>query len=167
MASADYGRIGTPITWKDSGGTYAMTLNGGTAGLANAAARVGARADLGAFPKPYLYRWHLTCSWVATPTQYRGAEVYFAPWEDDTGSGNAWMDIASGDAAGTASHRFGLIHAGKVVLDTTSGQKSQGGLIELPYRYVAPFIYNDGGSAFVATANNAVLTLTPFYREGQ
>jgi hypothetical protein len=165
MASAELVQIGTPITWRDSGGTYGITLSS----LANGAARIGARGDLSAYPNPFMYRWSFQTQWVATPTQYRGADIFFVPWDDDATPGIAFGNIGATDAAGTITDRFNLIYAGSVrVSAAVTTPMISGGLIELPYRYVSPFIYNDGNAAFAASGTFAsILTLTPVYREGQ
>lgn len=159
--------IGTPITWTDSGsgGTYAMTL----AGLANGAARVGPRADLGAFPKAYLYRWHMATMWQATPGVNRTLDLYFVGWDDDATPAKAWQGIGATDAAGVAADRFNLLPAGAVaaVSATANLLMSSGGLIELPYRYVSPYVFNDGQATTHATGGNTIITLTPVIRQGQ
>lgn len=165
MPSAELVQIGTPITWRDSGGTYAATLSS----LANGAARLGARGDLSAFPNPYMYRWSLQTQWVATPTQFRSLDLFFAPWDDDATPGIPFANVGSADAAGTATDRYNMIYVGSVRVSAAgTGTMISGGLIELPYRYVSPFFFNDGNAALAAVGTFAsILTLTPVYREGQ
>lgn len=170
MATGDlYVQQGSVITWGDSGATYTMTLQN----LATVAGRVGARADLGAWPRPLIYRWYLEVEWAVAPTIDQVVELYFGGWDNDTGPASPAGQLPSTDtsyaaAAAGLSKRKNIQLAGVVAAETAAvGPFSNGGLIALPYRYVSPLIYNGGGQALKNTANSAVLRLTPVYSQNQ
>ena len=169
MAGEVYIEDGSTITWGDSGTTYTMTLQN----LATVAGRVGARADLGAWPRPIVYRWYLEIEWAVAPTIDQVVELYFGGWDNDTGPASAMGQLPSTDtsyaaASADLSKRKNLLPAGVVTAETAAvGPFSSGGLIALPYRYVSPMIYNGGGQALKNTANACVLRLTPVYSQVQ
>ncbi len=169
MAGEVYVEDGSAITWQDSTGTYAMTLQN----LATVAARVGARADLGAWPRALAYRWYLEIEWASAPTIDQVVELYFGGWDNDTGPASPVgqlpaTDIGYAAASAGLSKRKNLLLAGVVVAETAAvGPFSASGLIALPYRYVSPFIYNAAGVALKNTANSALLRVTPVYPQVQ
>lgn len=162
-------QAGAAITWGDSGQTYAMTLQN----LATVAGRVGARADLAAWPRAALWRWHLTIEWAVAPTIDQVVELWFGTWDNDTGPANPQGQLPATDtsyaaAAAGLSKRKNLRFGGAVVAETAAvGPFSNSGEIILPARYVSPFIYNGGGQALKNTANACVLRLTPIYPQVQ
>lgn len=170
MATGDgWVQVGTPITWGDSGQTYTMTLQN----LATVAARVGARADLGAWPRTIFYRWYLEIEWAVAPTIDQVVELYFGGWDNDTGPASPQAQLPSTDigyaaAAAGLSKRKNLPMTGVVTAETAAvGPFSNGGIVMLPYRYVSPLIYNGGGQALKNTANSALLRITPVYSQTQ
>ena len=169
MTNAVYIEDGSVITWGDSGATYTMTLQN----LATVAARVGARADLGAWPRPLVYRWYLEIEWASAPTIDLAVELYFGGWDNDTGPASPQAQLPATDtsyAAASAglSKRKNLILAGTVVTETSAvGPFSNSGLIALPFRYVSPLIYNGGNQALKNTANACTLRLTPVFPDIQ
>ena len=72
MTNNVYWTRGTPIVLKDSGGDYVITLDA----LAAGAGRIGARVDLGAFPRGILYDMSFECAWAANPVANETADVY-------------------------------------------------------------------------------------------
>lgn len=169
MAGEVYIEDGSTITWQDSSGTYTMTLQN----LATVAGRVGARADLGAWPRPLVYRWYMETEWAVAPTADQALELYFGLWDNDTGPASPQGQLPSTDqgyAAGAAglSKRKNLILAGVVTAETAAvGPFSNSGLIALPARYVSPLVYNGGGQALKNTANATFIRLTPVYSQTQ
>lgn len=166
-ASAIYQRIGTPITWKDSGGTYGLTASS----LANAAGRVGARGDIaGNFPKPDALSWSVTAQWIATPTANRTLDVFIAPWDDDTTPAIDFGIVGAADAALTVTKRFNLIYLGSLRVESAAvGPFTSGDVYEKwRWRYGSIAVYNDGGVALAAVGTYAlVVTVTPYYKEAQ
>lgn len=169
MAGEVWIEDGTAITWGDSGQTYTMTLQN----LATVAAQVGARANLGTWPRALMYRWYLEIEWASAPTIDQVVELYFGGWNNDTGPASPVGQLPATDttyAAASAglSKRKNLPLAGVVVAETAAvGPFSAGGLIALPYRHVSPLIYNGGGQALKNTANSALLSITPVYPQVQ
>lgn len=169
MTNPVYSQIGSTITWQDSGGTYTMTLQN----LATVAGRVGARADLGAWPRPLLWRWYMEIEWAVAPTIDQAVELWFAGWDNDTGPASPTGQVPATDtgyaaAAAGLSKRKNIIAAAPVTAETAAvGPFSAGGVIALPYRYVSPLVYNGGGQALKNTANANFIRLSPFYPDIQ
>lgn len=161
--------VGTTLVWQDSSGDYTITLQN----LATVAGRVGARGDLGAWPRPLVYRWYMEVEWASAPTIDQAVELYFGGWDNDTGPASPMGQLPATDtsyAAASAglSKRKNLILAGTVTAETAAvGPFSNGGLIALPYRYVSPLVYNGGGQALKNTANANFIRLTPVLPEIQ
>jgi hypothetical protein len=169
MAGEVFVEDGSTITWGDSGQTYAMTLQN----LATLAGRVGARADLGAWPRPLVWRWYMEVEWASAPTVDQAVELYFGGWDNDTGPASPVGQLPATDtgyAAGNAglSKRKNLVLAGVVTAETAAvGPFSASGLIALPFRHASPLAYNGGGQALKNTSNACVLRLTPVYSQVQ
>lgn len=140
---------------------YAWSLEG----MANAAGRVSARIDLGAAPRPYLYRWRCLCCWQANPT--KGGALML--WKSESDGTHADGDVGTTDAAlGADNALANCRHFGQVVADTadTSNQIA-GGVVEIHERYVSFVAWNFGGTALNATAGNCIFTLTPLCDQQQ
>lgn len=169
MTNPVYVEDGSVITWQDSGGTYTMTLQN----LATVAARVGARADLGAWPRPPMFRWYVETEWATAPASGNGLELWFAGWDNDTGPASPQAQVPATDtgyAAGAAglSKRRNMIYGGVVTAETAAvGPFSNSGLVLLPYRYVSPLVYNGGTTGLKNTANATFIRLTPVYPDIQ
>ena len=168
MAGEVYVGAGSVITWWDSGQTFTMTLQN----LATVAARVGARADLGAWPAPRLFESYLEVEWATAPTIDQAVELYFGLWDDDTparpeGQLPASDTVYSAAAVGL-SKRKSLRLAVVVTAETAAvGPFSNSGEIWLPGRYVSPLIYNGGGTNLKNTANACLLRIKPLYSQVQ
>lgn len=170
MSAGDiYGVLGTPVVWRDSGGDEVITCNS----MAAANAREGARHDFGAGAKPIGFRWLARTQWTSAPTIYSQLEIHLALWDDETGPGDAWGNLAGADtaystAAGIAK-RLSLRFIGGPRAETSAvGPFITGGEIWFPARYVSPFLYNGGNVALAATATYAtLLRLTPIYAQVQ
>lgn len=168
MANAIYGNVGTTKVWADSGGDYTMTLSA----LAAAAARVGARGDFGAWPHPIGFRWYFECEWTSAPTIDGQCEVWLGGWDNDTGPANAWGQLASTDtsyttAAQLAKRKDLQLLGGPIVETSAVGPFSTGGFVLFPFRYVSPYIYNNGSVALATSSSKHFFRLTPVYPEVQ
>lgn len=164
MAGEIYFNQGTAKVWQDSSGDYTMTLQN----LATVAARVGARGDFGAAPRPAFVRWYMHVEWATAPTIDQTVELYLGGWDLDTPADPTGQlpSTDTGYAAGAAglSKRKNLLLAGTVAAETAAvGPFSAGGIIMFPYRYCSPFVYNGGGTALKNTANASYVRLTPYY----
>lgn len=166
--------LGTPITWAPSGGTGACTLTS----LANGAGRNGVRLDLGAMILPTAraswFRWYMSTKLLTGATLGNTIDLYFAGWSDDTtpaqpDGAHSGTDVAMGTVAAGLDPRMNLKLAGSVVVDnTTAGSTlTKSGIIFLPYRYVAPTVYNGSAVALSATGTDHVIGLVPFNPQAQ
>lgn len=159
----------TPLTYKDSGGSAALTFSS----LPTVAARVGARLDLGAIvaasQRTRFVRWSLDAQWIATPAINVGLEVFAAAWDDDVTPALDLGFVGATDAALTAganaAKRFNLKYLGAVRVESAAvGPFRSGDVFEWPYRYISILVYNNAAVALAAVgAYQPVLTLTPYY----
>jgi hypothetical protein len=167
MTNAILQRAGTPIIWKDSGGDYAITASS----LGALAGRVGARGDLGVWPRATTYRWYLETAWVANPVANETLDFYLSLWDNDTGPANPWAQVGATDSALAASTvRSNLLLVGSVTVEAaTANLYSAGGVIVIPARYISPVLFNgSNGKALAAVGTTpTVLRLTPIYDEIQ
>lgn len=160
----------TPITWKASGGTYALTLTS----VANNAAREGAKGDLTAVHAArYAARLELELAvaavagavvelwWSSSPNATAAT--------DNTGISITGADAAWAPAAGVDDCKLELQFVGALVCsDSSAGTRfRQEFLFFPPMRYGAPVVVNKSGQALTATAANAFLTLIPLEDEVQ
>jgi hypothetical protein len=151
---------GTPLTWKASGGDYAITLTS----LANAAARQGAKGDLGAY---WRRRWaiHLAASCASAPTAGNQLELWWA----GSPSGTAGTDnpgAATGADAAFATpgeYKFQLMFVGALYLSNNLGTGIQKQQFEFfpRFRYGMPVLVNSSGVALGGTAGDHEIRLTP------
>lgn len=156
MANEHYLAEGTSLAINgEVGADYAWSVEG----LSNDAGRVCDQIDLGAAPRPYLYRWRCSAQWQATPTQYGALRIYKSESDGTHQDG----DVGATDAAlGDVDQLKNCKQFGKVVVEEadTSAMKA-GGVVEIHERYVSLIALNKGGAAINATDSNFVFTLTP------
>lgn len=168
-ASALKVNVGTRITWQDADGDYTMTLKN----MANNVGRLGARADLGAYPRPGLYRWYAQAKFQATPTQYNLMRWWLAFWDDESTPGAPWGGVGSSDAAfSTETDALNLFPLRPIIIDAASTSRimTAGGLVAIPTRYVSPATLNSSGASTTNPASGTYETyfvLTPWYPENQ
>lgn len=162
MSLPDYYKTepGTPITWKASGGTYAITCTS----LANGSARQGVKGDLGA---NWARRWKATleCKLNAAGTNLSEVEVYLS----ESTSATAGTDN-DGGASGTdaalsnpseVKHQMTPIGSIAVSNALGTGKQQQSWIFTPKSRYQSPAIVNNSGQAFTGTAADTILTLQP------
>lgn len=162
MANLVYQNDGTAISWTDTTGTYAMTLNN----LAASAGRQGAIHDFGTAARSFLFAWRAWFQAATTPVVAEVARVYIKT-SDGTSPDN---DDGTGDIALSSTDKLrNLWHIGNVVVDeaATGVTFVKSGLVWLPQRYVMPVIYNATADNFVATNNINGFSLTPVPHEIQ
>ena len=169
MANEVYGKVGTALTWADSGGDYTMAITA----LATVAARLGPRGDLGAWPHPITYRWYCETQWTSAPTIDGQLEWYLFGWDTDT-PGSPIGDVPAIDtpyaaaSAGLSKRKNGLFLGGPIIETSAVGPFKAGGLVTIPYRYVSPMAYNNGSVALAASGTfPTIFRLTPFITEIQ
>lgn len=136
-------------------------------GVSNAAGRVSAQIDLGAAPRPYLYKWTCEVQFQATPTQGAVLELYKAGAPDGT-STRIDGDIGASDAAlGDVDMRYNLQFIGAVTSENAAASEKciKSGVFEHYDRYLSLVGYNGSGAAINATDSNFVFTLQPVWFE--
>lgn len=151
---------GTPKSWKASGGEAAITL----ASLANAAARQGAKLDLGAF-WDQVWEVLLASSCAAAPTTGNSIELYWAASSSVTAIADNPGSTTGADAAfeTPAEYKFQLLFIGQLYLSNAAGVAIQRQRFRFspPCRYGMPVIVNSSGQALGATATDHEVRLTP------
>lgn len=164
--NAVYQKLGTQITFKESGGDVLWTPKN----VANGAGRLSTRADLGAFPRATRYRWYAENQCQATPTAGALIRYYLAPWDDDSTPADPWGDVGASDAAfATEGDLRNLLFLGAVIADVATADVvfSGGGFVDLPYRYVSLVVWNASGAALTNDAAEHYFRLTPIYDDIQ
>lgn len=166
MANEAYIAVGTAITVHGAAGaTYAWSMEG----ITNGAGRVAAQIDLGASPRPGLYRWACECQFQATPTQGKGLELYIATAPDHASS-RIDGDVGTTDAAlGDVDMRRNLEFIGTVISENAAASEkcNASGIVEITSRYVSLVGYNDSGATINATDSNFYFSLTPISWQAQ
>jgi hypothetical protein len=151
---------GTAISWKSSGGTYALTLTS----LANAAARQGAKGDLGA-SWAQRYSVLLTASVAVAAANGTAVELYWATSPTATaGTDNPGAATGTDAAFGTpVEYKLQLIYIGSLALSNNAGTGIQRQVFEFfpSCRYGMPIVVNSSGQALGATATDHEVRLTP------
>jgi hypothetical protein len=142
------------------GADYALSMEG----VANAAGRVSARIDLGAAPRPYLYRWRCKLACQATPTAGNQVRLYKAESDGTYEDG----DVGTADAELVAAQLTNMRQFGAVTVDTAdTSDQIAGGVVEIHERHVSIGGWNASGATLNATDSNFVFTLTPIYDQQQ
>lgn len=169
MAGEVYTLTGTPIVWRNSGGTYALTL----ASLASAASRQGAKGDLGA-TRAARYAVRVALAVNVAPANGAWIEVYLAT----SNSGTAGTDntgAASGTNAAYTGSTGGGIAATKLQLqpvgfmpltaDASGVVQVWETTVAISERYVMPVLVNASGQAL--SSADHTFTLIPIYEQVQ
>jgi hypothetical protein len=162
MANLIYGVRQTAITWQDTSGTKAITLNN----LASGAGRQGAVHDLGSTARATKYEWRAFVQFATTPVVNEIVQL-FLKTTDGTSPDN---DDGTGDIAVSSSDKLqNLIYLGAIVVDeTATGVKMVAqGIIDIPHKEVMPVFWNDTADNLVATNNLNGFSLTPIPTEVQ
>lgn len=153
-----YAAVGTPVTFKDSGGTVVMTLQN----LAHAAGRISAQWDRGAGALPMRYRIRCVFPLQATHTAVLGEviEVYIATSDGTDVDGT----VGVADAALTTEKRRNLTLIGSVLVDVVTGDAKLTGTftVELFERYVSIGVWNATTDHLQDDANACYITATPY-----
>ncbi len=156
MPNLVYQNEGTTLSWKDSGGDYAMTLQN----LATVAGRQGAVHDFGVAARSPRFAWRFGCEFETAPVVGEVVRIY-AKTSDGTDPDN---DDGTGDIAVSAENKLkNLTHIGTLIVDEAVAdvQMAASGFIILPHRYFMPVVWNATADNLQNTANINVFTLTP------
>lgn len=166
MANEAYIKTGTALLISGAAGAdYAWSVEG----LTNANGRVSAQIDLGASPRPGLYKWSCECQFQATPTQGAGLELYKAGAPDGD-STQIDGDIGATDAAlGDIDMRRNLQPIGAVISENAAASEPcvASGVFEHADRYLSLVAYDASGATVNATDTNFIFTLQPYSWQAQ
>ena len=166
MANEDYVNNGTALLINgEAGADYAFSVEG----ITNSTGRVSAQIDLGAAPRPYLYQWSCEVQFQATPTQYKGLELWIATAPDGD-STQIDGDVGASDAAlGDVDMRRNLKNIGYVVSENAAASEKcvKSGEFSTTARYLTIVAYNDSGATVNATDSNFRFDIQPKYSQGQ
>lgn len=162
MASAIYRGIGTPLSFRDSGGDAVLTLQN----LGFGAGRVSARYDRGAGSKPRIYAWRAVMQFETAPVVGEIVEIYIFESDGTYADGT----VGTADAALTSVKRANGRLIGIVVVETTSTATDivAGGMCMINEQYFSVGVWNaSAGDNLENTANASRVILTPVYDEIQ
>ena len=158
MANKVYKIDETSITWTDTTGDLAMTLNN----LAAGTGRQGAQKDLGAVAtaRSRRYRWRCIVQQDTAGVVGEVIRVYLK-----RGDGTYYdNDDGTGDAAVSAEDKLrnclllGILQVDEAVADVNISKEGE---VEISCRYVIPIIWNATADNLQATNNVNVFILTP------
>lgn len=156
---------GASLTWKDSGGTKVLSLNGLTSTSNRQGDKSGTLVD-GSYGFPEVLQIDLLIQFNTSPTAGNQVNLYLG-W---SGSATAGSDnsgnLGGADAALTDANQVNqLTFAGSLVAVANNSTNQQVTLMVRPLRqYVMPVIDNQSGVTLKASANVSVVTITPWYR---
>ena len=184
MANEVLVKMGTAVCWADTT-DYSATLSGiarthqiDLTDLANAAAREGAKADLGA-TRAACFAVHVGVEVAVVPTAGLTIEFYWAASYSGTAATGNPAKLTGADAAWTgtthgtvAQSKFQLTFMGVLVLtpddDTDNIQVACiNGCFSPPTRYGFPVVVNLAGQALHSDAVEAYIALIPITDEVQ
>ena len=166
MANEAYIKTGTALLVSGAAGA---AVAWSVEGLTNANGRVSAQIDLGASPRPGLYKWSCEVQFQATPTQGAGLELYRAGAPDGD-STQIDGDIGATDAAlGDIDMRRNLQPIGAVISENAAASEPcvASGVFEHTDRYLSLVAHNASGATVNATDTNFIFTLQPYSWQAQ
>lgn len=159
--SYQYTNPGTPITFGDSGQTYAWTLSNRTTGTG----QVSARADKGGGAQPSLWEMRCTISLTGTLTIGATLEYYIATSDGSVADAN----VGTVNASITSDQRRALMLAGVlVVYQSTQNTKMYASFrnLYIPSRYFSLAIWN-ATAISTETVTNNLCSMTPMPNQMQ
>lgn len=152
--------VGTALSWKSSGGDYAITLTS----LVNAAARQGAKGDLTAY---WAQRWAVILKSAVGSAATNGnmLELYWAGSPSATAAtDNPGGADGTDNSFGTpGEYKLQLLPIGNLVLSNNAGTGVQTQMFEFypRLRYGMPVLVNSSGQTLSSTAGNHEIRLIP------
>lgn len=171
MTSNIYLNPGTKKVWTSSGGDFTLDYSNGGSGVANGAGRLGAQGDLGAAPRPGLYRYFGQFKMQASGLAVGNTvDMYLAFWDLETSPTVADGGITSttDGAYSTANLYRNFQRLKPVIIDQTGANTYyRSGVVLIPTRYVSPVILNNSGATSDTTGTNHKFTLTPVNWQSQ
>lgn len=158
-------KFGTTVTWQDSGGTEAITLQN----LGNANGRNGAIHDWGAGPRATRYHIKVRGSLEGAGTV--GLNVRIAIRE--AGLGSSPTDPTNDDGGNvvlsSVDKLLNLKNVATLAVDEAAADivMSVEEVFECAARHFGPVVYNASGASLQNTANDWVISITPMLVEAQ
>lgn len=163
MPNKIYRATETPTTFKDSGGSAVITLNG----LALGSGRVSAQVDRGAGSLAQLHEVIAVVQWTSAPTLGDATEVYLYQSDGTYVDGN----VGAVDAAISSDKRKNGMLIGVVICDVATGSVNMVARFQnvpISSRYYSIGIWNGSGTkALLASANVSTVIVTPMPPEIQ
>lgn len=154
--------VGTPITWKGSGGTYALT----SASITSGNGRQGAKGDLGADRAPLMV---MTINWAAGSAVTNGntADYYWAASSSatagtDNPGGLSGTDATFNTTPSEYSKQLDFIGSLNCSNNAGTGVQTQKFIFAPKQRYGMPVIVNSSGQTMSATESNFSITIEPY-----
>jgi hypothetical protein len=150
------------LTFQDSTGDYAISLNN----LADGAGRVSARADKGSGSKAKLFRVTAIIQFNATVVAGKAVEIYIFKSDGTYADGT----VGTADAAIATDKRRNGTFIGSVIADQTSATVDTVVTFEdvvISSRYFSVGVWNASGVALKASANASKILVTPIPDEVQ
>ncbi len=153
--------VGSAITWKSSGGTYAITLTS----ITNGNGRQGAKGDLGA-NRARVWDLLFTSSVGSAATAGLTIDVYWGASDSGTAGTDNPGGLSGTDATFNTTpteYAAQLIFIGSLVLSNNAGTGIQRQWFSFvpPERYGMPVIINSSGQTLGGTAGDHTFTFVP------
>ena len=171
MANEILVKSGTPIIWRAAGGTYAMTMTG----IADGAARQGAKGDLGA-TRAARFSMLVAINMDAAPAAGEVVEFWWSSSPSavaatqNTGAASGTDAAYTGSAGGSVDEtKTQMLSVGALVLtpDADAVVQSQEFCFFPLQRYGMPVLVNKGGQALEGDDDSHLITVTPLIDEVQ
>ena len=158
-----YRAIQAALTFRDSGGSYVLTLQN----LGTTSGRLSAQVDRGAGSKPTRYKWKGVIQWALNPVVGDRVEILFGESDGilapDANVGVADIAISEGDT--TNLRRIGLVRAQAVVGGVNN---ISSGVVTILDRYFQVGVFNRSTTIGLQnTANTSLVIFTPMPDEVQ
>jgi len=162
MPNLIYVNEGTPITWKNTGGTELLTLTS----VATVAGRQGALHDFGVAARSLEHAWRAWVKFATTPVVGDVIEIYWKT-SDGTSPDN---DDGTGDIAVSSIDKLkNLQLLGFIVVDeaSTAPVFTASGFFNIYHRHGSPVFWNATADSLSSTATDHGFSATPVPMEVQ
>ena len=160
---------GTPVSFKDSGGTVTWTPTYDT-GTAAGHGRISNVYDRGAGAQAQLYRWECRVKWAATPAAKDPFRLYIVRSSASATAANTDGNLTFGDADLAAETELAnnCLYIGQVLAAAADESRCSHGVIELFDRYIAIAGWNGSATKAMGTTDaDLEFILTPMIPDVQ
>lgn len=126
--------------------------------LANNAGAFSAQLNLGASPRPSVYKWRAHTKIPSAPTANTTIDIY-AIWGDN--SNNTNVDGGYNNAGGALANKQNLKPIGQIVVEAASANivLDSSGLVTIPSQFVQIAWFNNSGQALANTNTDHLFIL--------